>query len=71
LNVEYFSETNNSTNIEIISNEGKTLISKQVSLQEGINILQLEIADLSADIITFVCIVRRICRCSFLWRLYR
>jgi len=48
LNVEYFSETNNSTNIDIISNEGKTLMSSQEFLQEGINTIQLDIADLPA-----------------------
>ena len=33
----------NSANIEIISSDGKMLMSKQESLQEGINIIQLDI----------------------------
>ena len=48
LNVEYFSENINPTNIEIISNEGKTLMSSQEFSQEGINTIQLDIADLPA-----------------------
>ena len=48
LNVEYFSENNNPTNIEIISNEGKTLMSQKEFSQEGINTIQLDIADLPA-----------------------
>jgi len=51
LNVEYFSENINSTNIEIISNEGKMLRSKQQLLQEGLkglNTIQMNTADLPA-----------------------
>jgi len=48
LNVEYFSENANSTNIEILSNEGKILIQKDEFLQEGINTIQLDIAELPA-----------------------
>ncbi len=46
LNVEYFSENSHSTNIEIISNEGKIMMSQQEFLQEGLNTVQLDIADL-------------------------
>jgi len=48
LNVEYFSAMNNPTNIEVISNEGKTLLSTQEFLQEGLNTIQLDIAALPA-----------------------
>ncbi len=46
LNVEYFSENSHSTNIEIISNEGKIMMSQQEFMQEGLNTVQLDIADL-------------------------
>ncbi len=48
LNVEYFSENTHPMNIEILSNEGKTLVSSQENLQEGMNTIQLDIADLPA-----------------------
>lgn len=48
LNVEYFSETNNPTNIEIISNEGKILMQEKAFSQEGINTSRLDIAQLPA-----------------------
>ena len=48
LNVEYFSENANSTNIDILSNQGKMLISQEAFLQKGINTIQLDIANLPA-----------------------
>jgi len=46
--VPAFSEKIHSANIEILSNEGKTLMSQKASLQEGMNIIQLDLADLPA-----------------------
>jgi len=48
LNVEYFSEKANPANIEILSNDGKMLMSEKAALQEGLNTIQMNITDLSA-----------------------
>jgi len=46
LNVEYFSVNDSPTNIVILSNEGKTLMSQQQFLQKGMNTIRLDIADI-------------------------
>ncbi len=48
LNIEYFSEDTGQMSMQILSSEGKLMMSQEGLIQEGFNTLQLNIADLPA-----------------------
>ena len=48
INMNVFSKTNQSANINILNVEGKTLLTKQINMIEGINALHYSVAELAA-----------------------